>query len=704
MGTIFNIANELDEVKVKYEIEKNYRSRKVVILSALPLDKLSFVREYCETGGYLDLSLLHRYIKQKVHDHLGMDLLNSAEEIVAIGKLSIGKGGEFWSRIKVNGKDGVFSLEDILDFLSDPEGVFKKYGTEEKNLFCDYMSAYTPHALRGKPVKTVAKEITAALFNAIIENQKKDAFLIQLYQLWLNSKKHEAAFKKCLAEFNLPLTIDIWQLPVNHPFKPADDRALEQIIAHIKDKTWIANKLDYIEARSKQVVLDSIQVEYWRPVFTLFSYAIHQIDQIYTLKDAVAHYVKQFYKLDNDMRRFYQLFLAEERILKPLQNYYLQILELFLAKWFQFFETEYQENQSGLLGKIIEENQPLVAIIVGDAISFGIAHEIRHVIQSEFQIEDSFIYAGFPSETLNNMSKLFSAGGKLLEKAQREKKLVDEVNKKIEFMPLDDLSVMHKPNDDTIFYSDDVDSISEKKNQKALKYYNEFIAHLSDRVKTIFACGYKHVFLVSDHGFILTGNLDEADKIEIPKAESVKLAERYCLCQRRFEHVPEYLIEYKQPYLEYDYIYFAKSSHPFKTTGAYGFAHGGLTPQELIVPFFKIEKLKSDYNTLQVSIVNKDNLKTVVGDVFKVKIKGVRSSDDIFGQNRKIQIVFLKDKKEFYQSDIISLEAEKQIEREFSFKQNDCFVLAILDAQSKMVLDSCQVTKIIARDLSGLGV
>ena len=66
--------------------------------------------------------------------------------------------------------------------------------------------------------------------------------------------------------------------------------------------------------------------------------------------------------------------------------------------------------------------------------------------------------------------------------------------------------------------------------------------------------------------------------------------------------------------------------------------------------------------------------------------------------------VFLKDKKEFYQSDIISIEAEKQIEREFSFKQNDCFVLAILDAQSKMVLDSCQVTKIIARDLSGLGV
>ena len=157
--------------------------------------------------------------------------------------------------------------------------------------------------------------------------------------------------------------------------------------------------------------------EYWRPIFTLFSHDNKKIDQIQTLEDAAVHYVKKFYKLDNDMRRFYQLFLAEGKILKPLQDYYLQILELFLAKWFQFFEAEYQENQTGLLGKIIEENQPPVAIIVGDAISFGIAQEIRHVLQSEFQIEDSFIYAGFPSETLNNMSKLFSAGGKLLEKA-----------------------------------------------------------------------------------------------------------------------------------------------------------------------------------------------------------------------------------------------------------------------------------------------
>ena len=111
----FDISSALDELKVKYEIEKNYQEENTVIFSGIPLKELSFIREYCETGGNLDLTLLHRYIKQKVNDHLGFDLINTAEEITAIGKLSLGKQKDYWERIKANGKDGIFGSEDILE-------------------------------------------------------------------------------------------------------------------------------------------------------------------------------------------------------------------------------------------------------------------------------------------------------------------------------------------------------------------------------------------------------------------------------------------------------------------------------------------------------------------------------------------------------------------------------------------------------------
>jgi len=703
IAELFELDSGLGEIKIKYEVEKNYGAKNVVIFSRLGLNELTFIREYCATGGFLDLTLLHRYIKQKIHEALGFDLVAADEEIIAMGKLSVGKGRNYWDGLRAGGKSGIFSLEDILDFISQPENIFRKYGKEEKKLFCEYMSNFTRHGLVNKPARTVAWEIAESIFSAIIEKQKKDSLLIRLYEYWTNSKKHELSLKKYLEDFHIADSVDIWNLPTNHPFAEADRRALGQLVEHIEDKNWISDRLDYIEKRSREPIIGIIEIKFWRPILTLFSYDVHQIDYIHSLEDAIIHYVNYFYKLDNDIRRLYSIFLAKEDILKPLQNYYQQILELFLSKWFQYFEAGYKENQQGLLEKIINENKPPIAIIVGDAISYGISQEISYLLKDNFRLKNKYIRGGFPSETLNNMSKLFTSTGELLEKSQREKALISNLDKNILFSPIDKFSVTDKPNDFTIFYCDDVDSISEKQNQKALKYYNEIILQMVHKIKEMIACGYKKVFLVSDHGFVLTGILDESDKIEMPVQEGLKLAERYCLGERRISTLPNNLIEIEKHFLGYHYIYFAKSHHPFKTIGAYGFAHGGLTPQELIVPFLQVEKIKSVYNKLKVEIGNKDQLNGIVGDVMKVVIRSGTAEGEIFAQNRQIQIVFIKDKTEFYQADIIKIEAEKKISREFPFGDYDSFEVAILDANTREILDSCKVNRIIARDLGGLG-
>ena len=67
-------------------------------------------------------------------------------------------------------------------------------------------------------------------------------------------------------------------------------------------------------------------------------------------------------------------------------------------------------------------------------------------------------------------------------------------------------------------------------------------------------------------------------------------------------------VEVENSYEAFNYVYFHKSNRPFKTPGKYGYSHGGISPQELIVPFLCIEKKRSSFEKLNVLISNKEDL------------------------------------------------------------------------------------------------
>ena len=247
-----------------------------------------------------------------------------------------------------------------------------------------------------------------------------------------------------------------------------------------------------------------------------------------------------------------------------------------------------------------------------------------------------------------------------------------------------------------------MDELSEKQNQNALKYYKEFIAGVGEKIETLFGCGYKKVFLVSDHGFVLTGILEESDKITIASKDGKK-AERYYLSPDKAKDKSDSIMEIREPHKDAKYQYYSKSMNPFKTRGAYGFSHGGITPEELIIPNLEFVKSGDDYNKLHVEIANKTDLKDVVGDFYPVIIQGGEFTGDAFSTERKVMLVFSKDKKEFNRSSIISVKAGEKETLEFGFEQHDEFDILIIDAKSKSTLDSCKINKQIARDLGGLG-
>jgi len=703
LGAVFEVSSELDELRSKYEIEKNYADINALIFTNISLDRLKFLREYCETAGCLRITYLHRYIAQKVNDKMKFDLgSRPPDDIIAIGKLSIGKKKGYWDRIKAGGEEGFFTTLDVLKFLNSPEKIFKKYGKEEQRLFSDVMSRYTPCPLENKPPQTIADDISTAIFDHLIY-KTDNPFLEKIYNGWIDSKKYESSLKKYASRYSLPEDMDIWNVPVHHPFKEIDMKWLGQLIENIGNAEWIKNKLPIIKKRSLQAIVETLDVHFWKDIYPLFSYDSSVIAGINNLDDVIGHYRNHFYKLDNAIRHLYKKFLADESILKPIQEYYQQIISLYLDKWFSFFSGQYKENQTGLLKCIMSENDPPIAIIVGDAISYGVSQEIIEGIGSEYKIQNNVICGNYPSETENNMSSLFVSTGYFYDtRDKRQKELTKDTGKDIEFMDVDKLSIAHTLNDYTVLYAPDVDELSEKQNQRALKYYDEFIGKIRGKIDTLFGCGYKKVFLVSDHGFVLTGILQESDKIPLNVPDGAK-HERYCVSKSKVPEVSEHIIEMKKAYKKYDYLYFSRTHNPYKTKGEYGFSHGGITPQELLIPYLIIEKMVADINHLEVSIVNKKVLEAVVGDVYEIKIKAGAHMGELFNSQRKIVIIFVKDRKEFNQSDIIDMKADEEVVKEFSFGKYDEFEAVIVDAESKSRLDSCKIKKQIARDFGGLG-
>lgn len=700
---IFRVSNEIEELSRKYDIEKNYIDKKVIIISNIPLNNLKFLREYAETGECLNIKNLDRFIQQIVKEKANFDLEAFPEKIIALGKLSIGKGIEYWNRLK--GKGNIFTEEEILAFLEAPENWFNSFDKEVKDLFVDFMSEFTEQSLSNKPSETIAQEIISTIFSNLL-NKTKNSFLDNLYKKWIDSKQYEPVLHKYVKNYKLSELSDIWSVPLDHPFAEIDLRWLKELVNNIKNREWFDQKKNVLLKRAEQGISKTIGVKYWKDIHTLFSYNAGSLNHIKSLQEAVERYQEEFFEIDQAIRHLFTFFLNEKRILRPIQEYYRNIVQQFLEKWFSFFQTQYQENQTGLLKKTILNNKPPLAIIVGDAISYEVAREIHQKIKGSYSGEYRFsvdmVCGDFPSITDNNMSRLFGDPINIYEnRGRREKRLQDEIKTKINFYDLNNISISHTITDYSIFYLADMDSISEKEGQNALKYYDTIIDNTCEKIDCLFRCGYKKIILVSDHGFVLTGILEEADKISLNVGDGKKF-ERYCLSKKKIRDTPEHVLEFKKPYKEYEYIYFSTTLNPFKTPGPYGFSHGGITPQELLIPFLKIEKYRKEINTLEVEIINKEELLSVIGDIYPVKLKTGSSKGNMFSRERRIIIVMVKDKKEFYQSDVISIREEEALSRDFSFKEHEEFEIVVLDEQTKIRLDHCHVKRNIVRDLGGL--
>ena len=697
--------SETEELHVKYLIERDRPSaNKHLIYTRTPREELKFIREYCETNGCLEIRYLQNYIKEKVHQTLNLNINLSKEDLITAAKVSVGKSQTYWMDIAHKGETEIFDLQkELLPFVHDPVSFEGKFDPQIRENFYRKVSQHLGQEYIPKPAKTLAGEVVKAMLDGLAYGEC-DQILETVYDNWLDSINFKSSFAGYLNSYQLPSDMDIWSVCPTHPFRQVDEQWLKVIGENIGNKEALLNYLARITRRNQSDQAHALGILFWADVKVLLEFDPKDISYLSSFNECVDYYSKYFFKIDTAIRNLYTEFLNKRELLEPFQEYYKETVSIFLDKWFRFFD-DYQEQQTGLLQRIIDENTSKIAIIVGDGVGYELASQIAAKVNKTFKFTKNTLLTDIPSETENNMSRIFITDG-TTEKVHknREKYLLHQnQDVSIEFIRLDDVTEDARPSQILICTYRDIDELGEKLQQKALKYVADTtIKYFADKISQLLSSGYSKAYLITDHGFVLTGLLSEADKITVSLDGKAEKAERYICSADRQQSLGNSFVEVEKEYKEFNYLYFSKTINPFKTPGVYGYSHGGISPQEIITPYFCWERPSEVSSSLKVFIENKDELLNVTGELFLVKIKAEKEASDLFATNRKVYLAFFSGSEQIIKSEVFTLEPNQVIKKEYAFDGYDEINLILLDANTKEQLDKAEAKQNKARDLGGL--
>lgn len=687
-----------EELYLRHKAETDYKENNVVFYVTRENEKLSFLFDYCFTHGCLDLNNPAEWLKKKLFANTGLQVQMDSSMLLTAGKLGIGKDIAWWKKILQNLEELVNLEDELLPFLHEPKNYLNTKDADIRRLFEEKIFDLLGQPYMTKPPKTLADEIVKMLFDGLVHNDVKKS-LLELYYDWADSANYRHSLEEYISIYKLDKSVDTWTAHPDHCFEVLDQRALKILTANLRDKSYVSKKLSKIKVRANSQKVKTFVPSWWQDVITLMEFDSKPLTDCNSFNKVVEFYTKHFAKVDRAIRKLYANFLQEEAIIRPLQEHYESLNHELLQQWFTYAK-EYKSDQQGYLVSLFKKAKPKIAVIVGDGIRYEIADYVATSLEKKFKVEKQIMLVDMPSETEHNMSALYVGNNEIVPiQKDREKRLLEATGKKITYMDMEALCYGEKADFLVLTYKD-IDSTGEKLQQGALKLFEEFEQVLKDKITLLLNMDFKEVHLVTDHGFVLTGLLDEADKIEPNATGKKEVHERFIRTEEKQNNTD--WLSFEESCGKYKYVYASKSHRPFKSKGVYGFSHGGFTPQEIIIPKFVFRKEKVVIFGLQVVIINKKELEEVAGEFFVIKLKEDSSAPNMILFNRKVQILLYAGNVNYSSSNIINMETDKTESLEFSFKSNSEVKAVLVDAETQEQLDVVIIKKANVRDFGGL--
>lgn len=683
---------ELDEIKAKYEAEAHHAGESVAFYLHRPKDSLTFLLEYAEIQGCIVLDDMESYIRKHLFADIHLNTELSKQELILAAKLSRGKDQNWWKAVCMRAIQPLDRDQLVLDLLVSPRQVAEDMDKEVWQIFCQEVYALMGKPQTQQPAEVMAGAVMDTIFDGLLHNNIS-APLLAIYNRCVSSHAMDEKMADYIRGFALPKDADPLAAHPDYPFWALDESLMRRMSHAIENGEFLANYVHFIEERIQGKLASTYKASWLADIKTVVEYQNEKLYQVSSLDDFAVYYRDHFAPLDTAIRHLYAAWLHEEKVLRPFQFLYEQQEKELLDKWFAL-TADYQPTQRNLLKEKFSGNGR-IAILVCDGLRLEMAESIYQHAKSKKK--NDYAFAMLPSVTENGMSALFGCDGVedlaqkryahlLAEDSEAEVILAEKLNSSITARHL-------------ILMFGDIDLVGEKKQMAALKDINGYEKEIAEKIETLLDMGYNKVYVTADHGFVITGILDEADKIPVPNGDIKKLEERFCLVNARLQD-SKGLVEREDDFCDSAYQYYAKSDKPFKTKGVYGYSHGGFTPQECIIPICEFSQ-DAAAEALHVSITNKKDLQAVAGQYFKLKLQA-ESSTDVFKQERRMEIHFFEGSKELSIQIVTIKQGQLLDNKEFVMPASDKAKVVLVDASTKEQIDYCEVKGSSARDLDDL--
>ena len=684
-------SDVLTEISARYQAEIEYPKGKVVFYVNRPHQDLVYLLDYAETNGCVVLDDMEAYIKGHLFETLHINTEKQKEELLMAAKLSTGKSLNWWQGVLTNIIQPLEVNQRIVDLIENPETARLSMDDDIWKVFVAevFRILQKPETLQAPAV--LAKTIVDTIFESLLNN-KLSAPLSSIYYQMTDSATLEPVLQKYIDGYALPKSVNALTAHPDHCFETLDKQFFCTLSKALENGEFVGDYLHALNSRvaSKKAIV--FKSSWLKDVKVLLDFKVEGLQKLSSVQALATYYQQQFTALDEAIRHLYVYWLSDEKIIRPFQYIYEQHNKELLGKWFTF-ANDYQSSQQNLLKeKLVGEGR--IAVIVCDGLRLEIAEAVAHNLKYKSHKDIAFVT--LPSVTESGMSALFGCDGVELVAQNRYKVLKHDIPE-VEVISLEKLNSGVTASKLVLMFGD-IDQVGEKKQLAALKDIAGYESFLVEKTTELFNMGFRKVYLTADHGFVITGILDEADKIPVPQGDVMKVEERFCLSENPL--LSQQLIERRRDFKESRYQYYAKTDKPFVSRGVYGYAHGGFTPQECIIPMFEFEQEQQD--ELQINIQNKEDLTNVTGAFFTVKLKAEAYKGSLFSQERKVLLQLFDQGNLLTSSAVLKLNPSDEVEAEFSLPTAVKLKLVVVDAKTQQQIDYCDVKKSASRDLDDL--
>lgn len=444
--------------------------------------------------------------------------------------------------------------------------------------------------------------------------------------------------------------IDTRKIAESDAFACIDEIIIEKLSSQIVSTSKPLDPVDVklIESRKKMHYGEKYQseynfIEYGTMVLDDSSNFFNRIITIKTPKELLDNYSQSWHRID----RYYRNFIVNsdeihektdtmEKLAELVENTYnnrfLDVITEKLCSMVKSYKDLPIPYQTSFFSHYLNRLDRTTVVIISDAFRYECVAELREVLEKTSRVSDlklDYMVSTIPSITKFGMAALLPnrglqvthdgkynvlIDGQSTDSLNREKILQNTVKdsvkisfKEVMTLKQDELRSRCAGKKLIYIYHDTIDAIGDNATSE-IRTFNacgQAITEIKDVITLITnKLSYTKFIITADHGFIYRRKqIEEVDKVFV--STNIDANKRYALTDKSNEMINS--VEFDLTYLDQSnsglYASVPSSSKIFRTSGAgQNYVHGGLSPQEIVVPVLTVIAAKGKVTEEYVGI------------------------------------------------------------------------------------------------------